>query len=133
MVRARVESDLEKLIDRINTKYDAEILGIKIIETVMSDYRYRVIMPRWAWAEYLTMSADDIDYTNVKDTLAPSTDPDRHTAMVKCWSAMYALQPGARPQYGYGSLWDVYSDDPSEFCELCLDFHEPSAPCAMIG
>lgn len=161
MVRGRVQADLENFLKRIATRYDPEMLEAKIIETPTSDYRYRVIVPRWVWGEYLTLMVDDLDYTNVKDTLAPmKTEGPRHSAMMGCWMAMARLQPGgayggARRHSewsgplaslpvggsGYGSLWDRYGDDiepdfddeDEVYCDLCDWFHSPNEACEMIG
>lgn len=140
MVRARVEDDLKRLITTLGTKTDTGQLGLKIIETPRADYRYRIILPRWAWTVYLTIASDGIDYTNVKDTLAPmKTEGPRHTAMMKVWSAMYALQPGGRR---WGSLihptdddwsWDEVDDDDEWWdCPDCGDFHDPEKHCPTL-
>jgi len=108
MVRARVREDLEPLIKAIDSPTLAP-LQLEIIESKRADYRYRVVMPRGHWVAYVANAAMDIDYTNVKDTLAPmKTEPERHRAMLKCWSAMYALQPGGRY---WGPLTDPDDDD----------------------
>lgn len=162
MVRARVEADLERFVKRIGTRFDPEMLEAKIIETPKSDYRFRVIVPRWVWGEYLTMMVDDLDYSNVKDTLAPmKTEKERHSAMMGCWTAMARLQPGGAyggrlglhsewdgplaqlpvGGSGYGSLWDRYGDDmePDDdeddeiYCDTCDWFHSPNEACEMIG
>ena len=88
MVRARVKDDLIRLIEQIADQTEEP----SIIETPTADYRYRIVIPRKVWGEYLRLAAMTLDYTNVKGTLAP-TDP-RHTAMRKCWDARGALQPG---------------------------------------
>lgn len=161
MVRARVETDLEKFLQRI--KLDTEI-----IETPKSDYRYRVIVPRGLWVKYLTEMVGDLDYTNVKDTLAPmKTEAQRHSAMMGCWTAMARLQPGGayaesridNPHYSTNrrlpledgwwrdpSRWDDDDDDdlvedddgnlwdPDDlFCDLCQGSHFPDEACEMIG
>lgn len=103
MVRARVREDLERV--RLLLGLDAEV-----IESKRSDYRYRLIMSRGAWEIYVSQAVRDIDYTNVKDTLAPmKTDPERHRAMLKCWSAMYALQPGGRRGWDLDE-WNLLPD-----------------------
>ena len=85
MVRARVKGDLAKLIVAIGSHPE-------IIETPKADYYYRAILTRREWAEYLTNTVMQLDYTNVKGTLAPTGE--RHTAMMRCWDAMGELQPG---------------------------------------
>lgn len=116
MVRARVRADL----DRLATKLEAANVKLDpVIESSpLADYRYRLIVPRGAWGEYLVSAANDIDYTNVKDTLAPmKTESLRHKAMMACWSAMHALQP-SRPWPGvvnrpHRPLWnDPLPSDP---------------------
>lgn len=110
MVRARVREDLERLVKAIDGP-TLEPLELEILESKRADYRYRVVMPRGHWVAYVANAAMDIDYTNVKDTLAPTkTDPVRHGAMMKVWSAMYALQPGGR---SWGSL--IHPDDDDDW------------------
>lgn len=134
MVRARVRGDLDKLLERvlaIKPPFFHQGMLPKIIETKTSDYRYRVILARTVWAEYLVEMTDDLDYTNVKGTLARGDKP-RANAMMACWSAMADLQPGgpfgqdlSGYSVSYGGYdvplelddeWDLWrSDDPGYF------------------
>lgn len=110
MVRARVRGDLENL----QTVIDSQDLEFPpILESERADYRYRMIIPRLWWVGYVAQAAQDIDYTNVKGTLAPKEDPKRHTAMLKVWSAMYALQPGGRRGWDLAE-WDRLPDVPDD-------------------
>lgn len=123
LVRARVRGDLVNLIDYVEDM-DQEAASAcfdddPIIETPHADYRYRVVMPRYWWGYYLSMVVDDLDYTNVKDTLAPmSTESVRHGAMMGVWASMGRLQPGG--PYGEG-YWDPHVDVPDDYQPSLFD------------
>lgn len=85
MVRARRRGDLEAFI-----RVSAASPDTTIIETKHADYRYRVIVPRDAWVEYVAQAARGIDYTNVKATIGRGHE--RHQAMMQVWHAMRQLQ-----------------------------------------
>ncbi len=148
MVRARVEHDLERFLERADDLWTSDMPGdMEIIETARSDYRYRVIVPREVWGEYLMLTTMDLDYTNVKGTIAP--EPARHSAMMSCWSAMGNLQPGgpygsrtSSLRGGYASLSASITIDPDDslddsfkgeesYCEACDWWHQDYESCRM--
>ncbi len=86
-VRARVEGDLVRLIEAAQWPTD-------IIETFDSDYRYRVIIPKAIFGEYVMTAAEEISYGNFKDAAKKSL-PGRERALMGVWSALYELQPEA--------------------------------------
>ena len=90
MVRARVIEDLERLLKKLSIG-DADILVIK-----NSDYRYRVKLDSEQWTSYVAREAANIDYPNFKNSVA-ADDPDRSSAYMKCWEAMYLFQETKAP------------------------------------
>jgi hypothetical protein len=93
MIRARVIEDLERLLDKLKIN-DADILVIK-----NADYRYRVKLTPEQWAAYVAQEAAHIDYANFKNSVA-AEDPDRSSAYMKCWEAMYLFQE-AKGQFNH--------------------------------
>ena len=85
MIRARVIEDLQRMLDRLKIK-DADILVIK-----HADYRFRVKLSPEQWAAYVADEAAHIDYANFKNSVT-ADDPDRSSAYMKCWEAMYLFQ-----------------------------------------
>jgi hypothetical protein len=85
MIRSRVIEDLEKLLEKLKID-DADILVIK-----NADYRYRVKLTPAQWASYVAEEAAHIDYANFNNSVA-ADDPDRSSAYMKCWEAMYLFQ-----------------------------------------
>lgn len=88
LVRARVKADLE----RLRTEMDAE--GIAILETPERDYGFRMTVHKADFVKVMVDQLMEIDYTNVKDAIDLG-EPERHAAMLRVWSAMSVLQPGA--------------------------------------
>jgi len=98
MVRARVKDDLNAL-----KEYDPDALEM---ESLTSDYQYRLVISREAVATFLWNKTIDLDYdSHVKETVVlRSPKPkrgDRMKAMYRVWDAFADLQPnppyGARP------------------------------------
>jgi hypothetical protein len=84
MVRSRWKQDLICLSERIGSK--AEIIVIK-----HADYRYRLKVKREDWVGYCTKAASEIDYSNVKGTIAHG-DRERSRAYMGCWHSLYQAQ-----------------------------------------
>lgn len=84
MIRARWKKDLIRLAERIGSK--AEILTIG-----HADYRYRMAIKREAWVGYVARAAMEIDYSNVKGTIAHG-DHERSRAYMGCWHSLYQAQ-----------------------------------------
>ena len=84
-VRARVIEDLERLLKKLHMD-DADIVVSR-----NSDYRYRVTLSAEQWASYAAGEAATIDYANFKNSVGDN-DPDRSSAYMKCWEALYLFQ-----------------------------------------
>ena len=61
----------------------------KVKKTPERDYRYRAFIPREEVAERVKNLAEDIDYSNFKDSVR---DPEYHHACTGVWSVMYRAQ-----------------------------------------
>lgn len=85
MIRARVKEDLERFIGKTG-------VPASIITLPQADYRYRVKIKKEVWVKYCTQEADNIDYSNVKGTIAPHSDQDRANAYYGCWNHLYTFQ-----------------------------------------
>lgn len=68
MVRARRREHLEHLL--------SEVPGVH--QSVGTDYRYRVFLPKDAWAAIARALAEDIDYDNFKDAAHAHLDWTPH-------------------------------------------------------
>ncbi|MBT8330342.1 MAG: hypothetical protein KJO60_06145 [Desulfofustis sp.] len=93
MIRARVIEDLQRLLDKLKID-DADILVIK-----NADYRYRVKLSHAQWCAYVAAEAARIDYANFNNSVA-ADEPDRSSAYMKCWEAMYLFQE-AKAQFNH--------------------------------
>ncbi|MCP4811653.1 MAG: hypothetical protein GY888_04020, partial [Planctomycetaceae bacterium] len=63
-------------------------------ENVEADYRYRTIVSRQAWSDYLQQAVRKLDYPNFKDAMhGVFEDARRDQALMDVWSAMQRLQP----------------------------------------
>ena len=90
MIRARAIEDLERLLEKLQIE-DADILVIS-----NGDYRYRVKLTPEQWSAYAAQEAAGIDYASFKNSVGVD-DPDRSTAYMKCWEAMYLFQEVKAP------------------------------------
>jgi len=77
LVRARVKKDIERLFP------DADI-----IETLLSDYRYRAFLPVREVADMVAHQVTGIDYDNFKDTVGGK----RHFVYLDVWRTTRELQ-----------------------------------------
>lgn len=90
LVRARRRADLVPLAAFARLDSDA------IIETPRADYRWRCTVPRETFAGFVKVQAEAVDYPNFKTAChhrAPDDHP-WHTALMRVWNAMRALQNG---------------------------------------
>ena len=87
-VRARVKQDLLTLKERYLPSVGA------IEESAYADYRYRVRVPREAFAETLKDIALDIDYPNFKNSVARRHGRGRARVYEDVWHRLYDLQSG---------------------------------------
>ena len=87
-MRARVKQDLLNFKER----YLPDLGAIEESEYV--DYRYRVRVPREAFAEALGAIALDIDYPNFKNSVAAKQGKARARMYEDVWQRLYSLQAG---------------------------------------
>ena len=85
VVRGRFFADLINLLAKLNIK-------TKIIQNPHRDYRYRIIVDKTTWGDYLKQAAERIDYPNFKATM---TDDARHDLYLKIWVALKMAQDRA--------------------------------------
>lgn len=81
----------------------------------VSDYPWRVIMPRSAWGAFLAESVEDLDYGNFKDAVKATQGADRAAVYANVWAALLRLETldplGRRPEYDErDEPWDLYDD-----------------------
>jgi len=92
MVRARVRGHIEALQARFPALRDAELH-----ETPRADYRYRIIVPKEAWAGAVAEMIQEQEYTNFKNAAAEAqgeTGEGYVHALHRVWSVMHGLQQG---------------------------------------
>ena len=87
MVRARAKSDIEHL-ESVLFDYHGE--KVESSHTPEGDYHYRLTVSKKVWGEYLTKTADELDYDNFKNSV--HGEYDRDSAYMGVWSAMYGFQ-----------------------------------------
>jgi hypothetical protein len=90
MVRARVRGHMEALQARFPAMGE-----IELIETPHADYRYRIIVPKQAWADAVAVMISEQEYTNFKNAAAGAQGPDDGGyvhALHDVWSVMHTLQ-----------------------------------------
>ena len=85
-VRARVKQDLLSLKENYMPSIGA------IEESDYTDYRYRVRVPREAFAEALKEMALDIDYPNFKNSVAATQGKARARLYGDIWTRLLDLQ-----------------------------------------
>lgn len=89
MIRARKREHLKNLIEACPS------LNTEIIESASTDYRYRIVVPKFAFADALRDLALGLDWTNVK------AEAEKHSAKVgadfcdalhETWGAFHRIQ-----------------------------------------
>lgn len=88
LVRSRQRADLVRLGEKLSLK-------VQIQEKAGTDYRFRTVLKKEQWAEYLADAALSLDYPNFKATV-PKQDFRRHEAYLRCWEALFEWQEGSR-------------------------------------
>jgi hypothetical protein len=94
MVRARVRSHVEALVNRCPSEFESA----EIVETPMTDYAFRVFLPKPAWCRVLASLADEMDYDNFKNEAGQSLGHESSyvNALHDVWQVMHRLQrPGS--------------------------------------
>ena len=89
MIRARCRQHINALVARFPNLCDGEVL-----ETRDTDYRFRMVVPRAAFAETVKVLVGEIDYTNFKSACAEASPNDGayHEALHNVWEDHYAMQ-----------------------------------------
>ena len=87
MVRGRRRAELEALREGFS-----ELAGVEIVADAGADYRYRMFVPRAAWAKVAAELAAGIDYGNFKNEAARATGGDYAHALHDVWDVMYGHQ-----------------------------------------
>lgn len=105
VVRTRDRSDAESLKDWYqgwiedtadsavgDGRAPAEMPDATITTYEFSDYPWRVIMPRTAYAAFVLEAVVDLDYGNFKDAVKATQGPDRAGVYMNVWSALLRLE-----------------------------------------
>ena len=91
MVRARVRDHLKALRKRF-----FDLLGrYDIIESIGTDYAYRMFVPKSVWLQVLVGLTEEMDYDNFKSEVARfqgESGADYEHAWHEVWSVMSRLQ-----------------------------------------
>tara|TARA_R110002111_G_scaffold188971_3_gene254347 strand:- start:1327 stop:1701 length:375 start_codon:yes stop_codon:yes gene_type:complete len=89
MIRARRRKHLDALILRFSEFGNPEVL-----ETRNTDYRYRAVVPRDAYAQVAKALATEVDYTNFKSECAKAMPDDQayQEALHNIWGVHYQMQ-----------------------------------------
>ncbi len=82
LVRGRFTDDIEVIFP-----------GYKVLEDAGSDYRFRAVIPRNVVSRKLQALADEVKYTNFKDSIEAD---DRHDVYIDVWRTMYKAQNCSR-------------------------------------
>ena len=91
MVRARVRAHLQAL----QAQFPDSLGRCEILETVGTDYRFRIFVGKDGWADVVAALAREIDYDNFKSAVARHQGPGEpayEQALHEVWAAMHALQ-----------------------------------------
>lgn len=98
LVRARDEDDLKALAEHI-----APIDGdVKIIETRVADYPYRIVASRRAMSAFLGTEIENLHYPNFKNEVARKS-PKHAKVYEKVWSTLRALEDRAKRIFSRGT------------------------------
>jgi hypothetical protein len=101
----------------------------QIVAYAVSDYPWRVIVPRSAWGAFLAETVEDLDYGNFKDAVKDTQGTDRAQVYSSVWAALLRLEdldPDSERRGWYDETdepWWMYDDDaevtedPDEFWE----------------
>jgi hypothetical protein len=98
MVRARVKQHLKNLQNRFRkSKTLRSIARTPIEKTLLTDYRYRLILPKAVWVQALGELAMEQTWSNFKDEAQKferknKQSPDYVDALHDIWSVMHWLQ-----------------------------------------
>lgn len=117
LVRARVQADLEGLLER-----EREVIGRhlpkgskfpEVNSTPMADYPFRVVLPSETVADILWLAARRIDYPNFKSAVGTRQGFEREGLLHRVWAVLRDLErenPLRRDEQGF----EVFSDQGGE-------------------
>ena len=88
MIRSRRKDDLCLLSKKLHGYCDES----NILELSETDYRYRMKVPKHAWAEYLSDCALNLEYPDVRENIVPPGDDARKEAYQKIWELLHRWQ-----------------------------------------
>lgn len=128
VVRTRDRGDAESLKDWYQTWTEdvqdlaaqAEVEAPAVPDAVIttyehSDYPWRVILPRGAWAAFVAEAVEDLDYGNFKDAVKVNQGYERAAVYTQVWAALLRIEdldPHGRPQVWMETVddepWDEY-------------------------
>lgn len=89
-VRARDKISLTNVLHAIKES-GHDVDGLKIVEGIGSDYRWRINMPKELFTVFLVQTANDIDYGNFKDQITKTRGRKWHDALMNVWVDMLAV------------------------------------------
>lgn len=102
MVRARDKKSLEEMLSGIEKGFveagkteaeAAEMVKDWKIYAVLGDYKWRVVVPKSAYATYLVYEAMTyVNYSNFKSKLTATRGQKWHDVAMKVWSAMFGIE-----------------------------------------
>lgn len=85
-VRARIKGDLEAFFNLTAQQLD-------VIQTEDADYRWRCVVDRPLFKMALIKLADDVDYTNFKNSIPSNKKGNmRHDHYLRVWTVMKGYQ-----------------------------------------
>lgn len=118
------DDDPEALVVRTRVKADVDALHHQLLrwsqpsEIVTyqdSDYPWRTITTKVAWAQYLVIAAEEIDYSNFKDAVKHTQGSARASAYGNVWAALYGLEAQDPDRRAHDDRWSRESPGQSAF------------------
>ncbi len=84
LARTRDEGDMQRL--------QALLPQVEYTRTDNADYRYRTVLTKPEWLDFISQVTDTLDYANFKDRVTEALGRDRHDLLMRVWSTMRELQ-----------------------------------------
>lgn len=114
VVRGRVKADVRALaaytVTATHEPTDADTL---IVSYPLSDYPWRVIIPREVYADYVRAQAMAVGYPNFKGAVA-KVSPPHARAYANVWTDLLVLEntdPERNPEHDSPYVWATREDD----------------------
>ena len=105
LIRARAREDLENLKALMKRFFPGSTLATApIYDSLYSDYRYRVFVPKKDFEAVAQLLVRELDYTNFKHAVGEAGDTGRDMAYMSVWSAMRQWQQ-RKVTYETGKKW----------------------------